>query len=175
MVETFFDIATLVVIVVTAYIAVRHLREGTQSRRETHEWNRRIETQRALFAFQIEIKGAWKALDSKFDYHDDGNPVTANEVKAAFIEDGELKTHLFDMLNFYEAIARGIDFKIYDEEMVKAARKNAMIRVANYFRPYIRQYRREKNPHACIKFTSLIEGWKKADSVNVPSGRDRLG
>ncbi|MDB2437552.1 DUF4760 domain-containing protein [Hellea sp.] len=163
------EIITLIILTIALVITAFQLNLLRQNRIEQHDWNRRIAAQKALYEYKA--KGAWKHLDAVFDYHDDTNPIQAKEIKEAFLKEDNLKSELFDLLNFYESLARGINYGIYDESVIKAARKNAMIKVTHFFKAYIRHYRQEKNPHAWIQFTDTVERWKNEDRLPLEGKR----
>ena len=63
------------------------------------------------------------------------------------------------LLNYYEALANGIENNIYDEYLIKSARRGAMIRTYTAFKECIEHDRREGAPRVYICFESLIIKW----------------
>ena len=65
-------------------------------------------------------------------------------------------------LNFYEALARGLNLKIYDDHIFRLSRRAMTIKTFNIFRGFIYDYRARYNREsAWCEFEKLVKRWGK--------------
>ena len=121
------------------------------------EWQKRIETRKKLDDYN-RLDSA-QFLNEHLKFISRKHPIPVDEINDCIKTSHEIVVHLSRLLNYYEAIAIGIENNIYNEELVKVTRKNAMISTFTSFEDYIKYDRREDNPSAYIKFENLIKQW----------------
>ncbi len=128
---------------------------------ENHEWSRRIETQKALDSYnRLE---AVLTLNEKFSFLSEKHAIPLNTILNVIQAENDhgIKVHLSRLLNYYENLSNGVDLAIYDEEIIKSARRNVMIRTHTAFSEYMDYERRERNSLAYTKFGALVNKWEK--------------
>lgn len=81
-------------------------------------------------------------------------------ILAAFKEDKQVQNKVNEVLNNYEALARGVYQGIYDEEVVKSARRGAMIQQFDAYESYIKDRRIKVYAGAYLQLESLANKWK---------------
>lgn len=140
------------------------LRTAYKINESDHDWNRRKAAQDALKEYNQSIISI--ELQSEFDYLNCVESIPLKKIEEGFNKHQNLRAELHKLLNFYEGLARGIFQKVYDEEVIKAARYNAMKKVFRAFNSYI-THRREKSSSlfAWSDLESLLVRWK-ADEKN---------
>lgn len=127
---------------------------------ENHEWNRRIETQKSLDSYnRLE---AVLTLNEKFGFLSEKHAIPLNTILEAIQSENnhDLKVLLARLLSYYENLSNGVDLAIYDEEIIKSARRNVMIRTHTAFSEYMEYERRERNPLAYTKFRAIVQKWE---------------
>jgi len=150
-------IASLAAIISIIYLA-KQIHQQSTIHSENHEWNRRIETQKALDAYnRLE---SVVALNQKFEFMQKKHAIPCSDILEA-VKDSNLRVHMARLLNYYENLSNGVDLGIYDEEIIKSARRNVMIRTFEAFSEYMDYERRERNHLAYVKFRAIVEKWTK--------------
>lgn len=158
-------ILTLIVISVGAYLSIEQLRIANEnlqllkkSHVDNHDWNRRIETQKAIVIKDIVriIK-----MNEKFDVNKKNEAIRLQEILNIVEDDDETRVTLDETINRYEGFARGIFQGIYDDEVVKKAMYNSMVKNYKLFKNYI-DYNREKYDRKTlwIQYENLMNKWK---------------
>lgn len=140
------------------------LRAAYKINEADHDWNRRIASQDALKEYNQSILSS--ELQSEFNYLDCTESIPLEKIEEGFKKHPtNLQAELHQLLNFYEGLARGISHNVYDEEIIKTARHNAMEKVFRAFNSYIRSRRNTSSPHAWEQLEYLVSKWK-ADEKN---------
>ena len=158
-----YEIATLVVMTISAvfvgvsliYLA-KQIKLFVAAHADNHEWNRRIETQKALDNVREINTGA---LNEKFGYANRKDPIPLEDILSAFEENHTLQLLLNKLLNFYEGLANGVFMGIYDEASIKANRKGAMEREFIRCKNYIEYRRHQSSKTVWIAYERLIKKW----------------
>ena len=171
-----FSALNLVVLVVGLGVAVRQAVLARQSvervaetTRAEHDWNRRSAAQQAISNYNFSL--ILSALQRELNYLNRNEAISLTEIEEAFSRDAELQTELFKLLNFYEAIARGIHQGIYDEDVIKASRRTAILKAHRAFADYIDHRRHTaRSPRAWCEFTSLANRWASEANETVQRG-----
>ena len=122
-----------------------------------HDWNRRLAAQEALRHFNYSLLDS--PLREKFDYLTLKRAIPLQEILEAFNQNATLRSNAHQLLNYYESLARGINQGIFDEEVIKVARKNAMSMNVIAFQHYITD-RRTISPKAWLELTDIVQKWK---------------
>ncbi len=79
-------------------------------------------------------------------------------------DDLQNRSKLTDILNTYEGLARGVNLRLYDEKLVKIARKSNTLAVYSIFREFILHRRLESNnPELWDEFEKLVLKWELED------------
>jgi uncharacterized protein YfaT (DUF1175 family) len=126
---------------------------------QQHDWNRRLAAQDALRHYDY----TWfsSPLQSEFDYFNQDDAIPVKQVLKKFKENEEVQSYLIRLLNYYEALARGINQGIFDEQVIKCARRNAMIKAHRSFRNYIDHRRKNANEMAWVELSDLVTKWER--------------
>ena len=177
-VSTFLSGATLLTVVVGLIYGARQLRNAAQQLQQTrkihqddHDWNRRNAAQEALRQYNYSLLSS--SLQEVFDYLSLTEAIPLQKITEGFTSHPKLKADLHQMLNYYEALARGIHQGVFDEEIVKAARRSSMIIAARGFSSYINDRRKNIHPNAWTDLTALVAKWVAADQTK--SQRPKTG
>lgn len=123
---------------------------------DNHDWNRRIETQKALDKIR-EINT--DALNEQFGFVNRRDPIPLEDILQAIKKDHSLQLILNKLLNFYEGLSNGVFMGIYDEESIKANRKGPMEREFIRCKNYIEYRRHQSSKTVWIAYERLINKW----------------
>lgn len=137
---------------------------------DNHEWNRRIETQKALQKIR-EINTV--PLNEKFGYVNRRDPIPLKDILDAIEKDPSLQLILNKLLNFYEGLANGVFLGIYDEESIKVNRRGPMEREFIRCKNYIEYRRHQSSKTVWIAYERLIKKWE--DELLKNSDRPQTG
>lgn len=129
---------------------------------DNHDWNRRLAAQEALRSYNYSLLSS--PIQMVFNYLNVSEPIPLKNIQLEFDKDKTLQSDLHQLLNFYEGLARGIHQALFDEDVVKAARKNAMVMVEKGFLNYIENRREEVNQYAWSELSAIIGKWKNEDN-----------
>jgi len=146
--------------------AASQIAETRKIHQENHEWNRRLAAQEALRDYNYSLLSS--PLQDVFNYLNVSEPIPLAKITSEFSINPKLQPHLHQLLNFYEGLARGIHQSLFDEEVIKAARKNAMVMAEKGFTNYIENRRAEVNPHAWKELSSVVSRWRSQDN-HIPT------
>lgn len=137
---------------------------------DNHEWNRRSFTQDVLMSFTLgkHVNELSNVIDQ-----DRTSPIPLQELQELFQSNPHLQTECHTLLNFYESLARGIKFGIYDEEIIKVARHGLMRRTYVIFIEYINLWR-SRMDNSWSEFEALVKRWAKQNQVGL-EGRPVTG
>ncbi len=136
----------------------KQIKMQSEIHRQNHEWNRRIETQKALDVYsRLE---SVVTLNKKFEFMQKKHAIPCEEILIA-VEDGSMRVHVARLLSYYENLSNGVALGIYDESIIKSARRTVMITTHEAFSAYMDYERKERNPLAYTQFRTLIDKWKK--------------
>lgn len=139
-------------------IQVHLLRQG---QRGNHDWNRRKAAQDITTAFNERVHQP-ELLEKLLQYNERKKPIPADDLLAAFKASPSLGLTVHTLLNYYEALARGINQQIFDEKVIKAAKRSVMIRTFRLFEPYIKQ-RRLFTSDAWSELEGMVVTWEEED------------
>jgi hypothetical protein len=159
-IRIFNNILVVVAIIYTAY----QFRRSANIHRDNLEWSKRIETRKKLDDHNL-FESA-KYLNDKFGYVRDNNPIQYTRIEEEFNKDNAVDVHLSILMNYYESIAIGIDNHIYDELLVKASRKTAMMQIYDSFRSFVEFHRRNGSPRCFTRYEALINKWREEDRID---------
>jgi hypothetical protein len=159
----------LLVVIVGVGFALFQLRNAkkelhiiSRSHVENHEFQRRLEAQKAIGDVAASTVSA--ELHAVFNYIEKNDPIPPDEIEKKFKENDEYRKKLILLLRHYEGLARGINHSIYDEQVVKSALRRTMIRFRRAFGPYIEKRRTQLlNKLLWIEFTDLVDKWEEED------------
>jgi len=137
---------------------IAQLREMARSSRDANDWNVRVESQKVISSHQ-DFHGHFKAIGK---YRTENGPGDDHLDKLPRKLDGGLKDSVKVVANFFEMMASGIKYEIYDEEMLYDSMMGAVIDYYTCFEDYIRD--RRKKPFLsfyCVEFEELAKRWKE--------------
>ena len=127
---------------------------------DNHEWNRRIATQEAISNFnQGTFIHDLNELNEMLSLFERKHPIPLAEIKEKFKDNPKVQTQCHTLLNFYEGLARGVKFGVYDEEIVENSRRGIMERTSNVLEEYIKYRRNEFSPHVWGEYLDLLKRW----------------
>jgi len=89
-------------------------------------------------------------LNEEFGFMSQKHPIPVNDINDKLKENHALQIHLLRLLNFYEGLANGIDMGLYEETIVREARRGSMMRTHTAFKEFIEYHRIEINPMAFV-------------------------
>ncbi len=158
-------------VIITLIYLAKQIKNTNKIHSENHEWNRRIETRRALDLYNT--LESVKELEDEFRFSDASQPIERNKINKKIKESSLIKVAIIRLLNYYESLAIGISMGIYSEIIIKETRRGHMIRTYRAFSDYIDFYRGEGKHRSFIQYENLIEKWKKEQSESI--GLDPLG
>ena len=166
-------IISLLFLVISILYAGRQLKLLRLTHADNHDWNRRFAAQKAINEMQ-KIMPMTVRINEVFGHENTLEAIPFEKVKEVFKSDKKLQTELHQVLNAYEALARGILQGIYDEEVVYEGRRSAMIKVYEQFLPYIRNRRTVMQQNCLYDMTeTMVNRWKARISQRVD--REKLG
>lgn len=141
-----------------------------ESHFDNHEWNRRSVTQEVLLS--MNMSGRMDDVIAFFLDQDRTSPIPRSEILERFKAEPELRRKTHTLLNFYETLARGIKYGVYDEEIVRNARHGSMKRAVLIFREYIDHWRTQGYSY-WTEFEQLVNKWVSEDARQI--GKPPLG
>lgn len=153
------QILILIVLIVTAYFALKGINETKNIHKETLLWNKKNKTIDILNEFRKITPSLTRERFAKFNIP--GSPIPLEEIKKAIEEDRRIKSEIGKYLNHHEGIAIGIKQNLYEEEVVKLARKTSFCQTYSEFEEYINEVRKVSNPKTWINFENLTKKWKE--------------
>lgn len=146
-------------------IAIFQLKVLIKSHKDNHEWNRRIETQKAI----VEVRNIdIQKLNEVFGFKYRKEPMPLSEITSKFESDWLLERQCINLLNAYENLASGIKLGIYDEDVVAINRKGAMQRTYTKFKMYIEHIRHHTKKTTYQELQQLIDKWDAKDNYTPP-------
>lgn len=145
--------------------AIWQIRILIKTHSDNHEWNRRIATQDAIIQFnQNTYIHDLNELNEILALFDRKHPIPLTEINTIFKENPKIQTQCHTLLNFYEGLARGVKFGVYDEDIVENARKGIMERTHNVLEEYIKFRRNEYSPNVWGEYLDLLKRWNGKQS-----------
>ena len=160
------NIVLLIVGFIFAYLQLRGARAEIRTlnvhHADNHDWNRRHAAQEALRNYNYSLLSS--PLQTSFDYLNSLDSIPVSQIEDKFSENTDLQSDLHQLLNYYEALARGINQGIFDEDVVKSARRNAMVRCERSFRNYIEKRRQNVSPRAWVELSHITTRWAAENS-----------
>ena len=169
---TTYEIYNLIIqIVATIFVGGGLVYAGKQvsllvlTHNDNHDWNRRIATQNALRDFNNSV--SLDELQKEFNFLNRKQPIPVEEITKAFLDKPDLQLQTHTLLNQYETFARGIFLGIYDEILIKNARKGSMERTFNSFKEYVQHRRNEVGSAAYIEYEKMLDKWHQEYKAQV--------
>jgi hypothetical protein len=164
--------ATLICVFLIGFSAtVYQIRQIKKTHKENHDWNRRLAAQQALRSYSYsEIS---RELHRAFGFLDDHDSLPISKIEEKFGEEEDLKMHLHQLLNFYEALARGVSEGVFDEHVIRSARMGAMMRAEKSFRNYIDNRRKITSARAWCELSEICTKWYS--EINTKERRELTG
>ena len=148
--------------VVYAGLQLKQAKEGIiltyRAQSADHDLQRRLAAQNSLNEYNKSI--ITSDLQIEFKYLNVKESIPLERIEKIFGENSALRNELHQLLNFYEGLARGVFQQIYDEEVIKSARKSSMAKALLAFRSYIEMRRREYAPNAWSDLDALVTKWE---------------
>ncbi len=159
---------SLLVLVGGLLYAGLQLRSLRKIHADNHKWNRKKAAQDVIFKI-TELADHTIKLNEKIKHIDTAQPIPVPELKQIFKDNPNVPVILHHVLNHYEGLARGVYKGIYDEDIIKTARKGTMIRVYRVFRDYIEDKRNEHETNKKIyeQFEAIVNKWEQ-ERTHIP-------
>jgi len=129
---------------------------------ENHEWNRRIAAQEALRLYNYNLQSS--SLRASFDYLNCFDSIPLETISKEFEANKNLQSDLHELLNFFEALARGIHQGLFDELVIKSARRTDLVRCERAFRNYIDKRRDTVNSRVWVELSHLAAEWANEEN-----------
>jgi DNA-binding transcriptional ArsR family regulator len=164
-INIFVNAISAIGVITSVFYLARQVKVASKVHGENHDWNRRIETKHALDSYnRLE---AVMLLNEAFDYMGERHAIDKDIILNKLVEEPQVRVHLMRLLNFYEGLANGIDMGLYEEIIVREARRGNMIRTHTAFKEFMNYHRAEVNELAFIKYRALVEKWEKEGKEGV--------
>ena len=138
------------------------IKQGSLIHSQNHKWNRMIASQEALFNYSS--LSETQELIKEFNILNRKEPIPLSEIQIKFDQKPELQNYSHKLLNLYEGLARGIHHGVYEEQIIKDARKTVMKKIFNSYRSYIEHRRSDNHKSAWTEFESIVNKWHYEDS-----------
>jgi hypothetical protein len=120
-ISIFLALANLLIVLVGLIIALSQLRANFTILTHQHNWNKLKAAQDAAFMRNERIPlEKSKLLSQHFDYSIRHSSIPLDEILHKFETIQGLREALHTHLNYYESIARGVEFGLYDKELILA-------------------------------------------------------
>ncbi len=126
-----------------------------------YRFSKKSSTQQALHTLKEGIKEIDYQLTQKFPPHE------SIRIECISEEDNRDKNRtsweIIYLLNEYEAIASGVNHRLFDEAVVRMSRQDALIQTYKRFKLFIEDRRQKypQNPPAWIELQRLAEKWSE--------------
>jgi len=139
---------------------ILQLREMVRNTRDANDWNVRVESQKVIsshndFAKHFKAIGKYrmgKGKEQGVDYLE----------KLPRKLETTIKDDVKAVANFFEIMASGIKYEIYDEEMLYDSMMGAVIEYYGCFEDYIMERRKKTFLSTCyVEFEELARRWKE--------------
>ena len=150
---------TLLLLVAGFGLTLWQLHALIRTHADNHEWHRRKAAQDCSESFKERVPNA-ELLHEHLEYLTRSKPISDEEI-AKIEQHPQLADACHSMLNYLEALARGISQKVFDERVVKSAKLAMMTRAYKIFTPYI-EHRRKKLGHTTYweELERLVKKWE---------------
>lgn len=165
------NIVSAIGVIITLIYLAKQIKDTNRIHTENHEWNRRIETRRALDLYNT--LESVKDLEDEFKFSNANHPIEVNKINKTIKDNPLIKLAIIRLLNYYESLAIGISMGIYSEVIIKETRRGHMIKTYRAFSDYIDFHRGNGNERSFIQYEKLIKKWKEEESKSV--SLDQLG
>jgi hypothetical protein len=163
--QFFFQALAAISVAIGVCIAAYQLFRLKQIQRDDHVWNQKIEAQKALEARQHLDTSV---VNDAFGPIRNDRIIEATELKEK-LKDGvkypNLRTDLHKLLNYYEGLARGIYQDMYDEKVIKLARKKSILSLYHKYENYITFRQKHRNERAYYYLSKLALHWLEEDNL----------
>jgi Domain of unknown function (DUF4760) len=157
--ETGLILLGLLIAAYQVHQAAKAVNQGADHHREANAWNRKIAAQDALD--KIGSSPVLSKIQQRFKYIDQLRRIPISEIDVACAEDPELKVELFELLNAYEKLARGVNMEIYDNDVIRIGRRGAITKALYSFSEMIEHRRISYGaPSAWKELELLVEQWE---------------
>jgi len=133
-----------------------------KTHQQNHDWNRRIAAQGAIESLRP-LASITIELNDVFDTTNATEAIPLQRILDVFKDDKSIQVKVHQLLNSYEALARGVYQSIYDESVIKAARRGPMIQQFEAFSSYIKYRRKNVLPKAYVQMEALVNKWKSEE------------
>ena len=162
----FIQLGILIVLIITAYIAIREIIETKNIHSDTLLWSKRNKTIDVLNEFRKVIPHITKTNLS--DQLKNPNQTIPLQVILSKVEtEPKIESELGEYLNHHEGLAIGIDTDLYDEELVLKARRTSFFQTWIQYKEYVDHRRKEnKNPKTWKNLERLVIRWGVEDYIN---------
>jgi len=169
-----FDIVSLAIqvlgfiaVVFTLLYASNQIKLSKNIHKETLSWNKKITTEEELSRkTSQEIRDR---LVLRFDSHcgEKIKPIPLKIIEQEMTKDPKVRSDIHTYLNRFERIARGIDFGIYDEEIIINSSRYMLNKVYVNYEEYIQKRRDKINQNAWRSFEALVNRNKLPRSADT--------
>ena len=156
----YIQILILIVLIVTAYVGIREIKEGRKIHEEILDWNRKNKTQDTLNELR-KFPNPLLATSFKDTFNNPGIPIPLEIIQKEIEKDRQVKVQIIRRLNAQEGLSRGVYLSLYDEEMVKLSRKTSMTQIFYEYKEFIDERRKVSNPNAWKNYEQLVNKWEK--------------
>ena len=165
---------TVLLLLVGFIVTLRQIRLLHSVHIDDHEWNRRKAAQDVTLTYKHVV--STKKLQQYFNYVTNTTKrISIEMTEKGFDDDSELKPDLHRLLDYFEALCRGVNHSVYDEEIIKTSWCGVITRTFDQFLPYIDWYRKNIDSRGWFETEVLINKWKHEnfDKVEIRKATGR--
>lgn len=159
LIESISKVVANIAIFFSAIFASYHLRLVHKSYTSIHDWNRRKAAQDLTMDLN-KIIGNTEILHQKLQFINKKQPIPLDAIINLIEENPIIQLKLQKVLNIYNSVSRGVIHGVYDESIIKKARKKTMIQTYSAFSNYINYRRNESIDTLWSDFEALTLKWQ---------------
>lgn len=152
------QVLILVVLIITAVIALKEISETKNIHKETLLWNKKNKTIDVLNDFRKVIPHKTKKHFKK-QLKQPNKTIPCEEILGEIAQEAKIKSEIVEYLNHHEGLAIGIINGLYNEDLIKKARRTSFFQTWIQYEEYIAHRRKVSNSEAWKNFEEIVNKW----------------
>ncbi len=167
------QLAILIVLIITAIIALKEISETKNIHKESLLWNKKNKTIDVLNDFRKVIPHLTKKCFSTYLKHPN-KKIPVKVILEGISGEHKIKSEIGEYINHHEGLAIGISSNLYDEDLIKTARKTSFFQTWIQYEAYIDHRRQVSNPNAWKNFEELVNKWNIQEYIDDIKRKDKV-
>jgi hypothetical protein len=163
----------------SAFLAYKVLKRNIVSFRADHDRSRKAEALKLILLWNENALKHRRAIEKRFnnllDITNDFRTqayLDKGEARKIYLskpdeEDWELRFHLLELFNFFEAVSVAYLHGVADSELVEASFKSTLLHYNKALRPFVEFVEESRNYDPWKPFTELLGIWEPAPRRNI--------